>query len=94
MGGLNYSILDEFSGMTHLCRQGHCAEDADAGYAPECLQTLTLNISTKGSSDNDSECGVFLSATEGGLGPDHSSWVQYPPLWSLGHYFSHPKMDA
>src|SRR5258706_270247 len=52
---LNHTILAKFSGVTHTFagydkvvhetqeQQGHYAEDLDAGYAPEYLQTLTPN---------------------------------------------------
>ncbi len=52
---LNHTILAKFSGVIHTFagydkvvhetqeQQGHYAEDLDAGYAPEYLQTLTPN---------------------------------------------------
>jgi hypothetical protein len=52
---LNHSILAKVSGVTHTFtgydkvvhetqeRGGHYAEDVEAGYAPEYLQTLTPN---------------------------------------------------
>ena len=73
--GLNHSILSKLSGVTHTFagygrvvyeaqeRQIHYAEDADAVYALDYLQTLTPNDLPKAKPTFKVECIVMLCAT-------------------------------
>jgi hypothetical protein len=69
---LNHSILAKVSGVTHTFtgydkvvhetqeRAGHYAEDLEAGYAPEYLQTLTPNGFPKAKLELKVGCPVML----------------------------------
>ena len=72
MDELNRCIIAELFGVTHTVagfdkvvhktqeQQGHYAEDLDAGYAPEYLQTLTPNGFSKAKLVLKVRCPVIL----------------------------------